>query len=63
MMKNASYIMLKALFVLEIFSFLAWLFGYVNKWLDKKALISDFRDITDWTANKYNTYIAQYIMK
>ena len=37
MMKNAFYFMLKALFVLEIFPFLSCLFGYVEKWLDKKS--------------------------
>ena len=36
-MKNAFYFMLKALFVLEIFPFLSCLFGYVEKWLDKKS--------------------------
>ena len=35
--------MLKALFVLEIFNFLSWLFGYVRRRLDKKLrLISKF---------------------
>ena len=29
MMKNAFYFTLKALFVLKIFKFLPWLFGYV----------------------------------
>ena len=36
-MKNNFYFMLKALFVLEIFTFLSWLLGYVEKPLDKKA--------------------------
>ena len=35
--KNVFYFMLKALFVLEIFTFLSWLFGYVEKRPDKKA--------------------------
>ena len=39
-MKNASYFMLKALFVLDIFTFLYWLFGYVEKRLDKEAMTS-----------------------
>ena len=30
--------MLKALFVLDIFAFLSWLFGYAEKRLDKKAI-------------------------
>ena len=35
--KNASYFILKALFVLNIFKFLSWLFGHVEKvaWLEK----------------------------
>ena len=35
-MKNAFYFMLKALFVLEIFTFLSSRLGYVEKWLDEK---------------------------
>ena len=36
MVKNASYFILKALFVLNIFKFLSWLFGHVEKtaWLE-----------------------------
>ena len=36
--------MLKALFILEVITFLSWLFGYVEKWLDDKTnrLISKF---------------------
>ena len=53
-MKNAFYFMLKALFVLEIFT----LFGYVEKRLDKKA---DFNfkiyDVTGWAANNYNIFL------
>ena len=37
MMKNAFYFMLKAPFLLEIFTFLSLFFGYEEKWLDKKA--------------------------
>ena len=36
MMKNGFYLILKALFVLKIFTFLSWLFGYVEKRLEKK---------------------------
>ena len=48
MMKNASYFMLKAFFVLEIFPFFSWLFGYVGKRIDKKAK-HNFKiyDVTD----------------
>ena len=35
-MENAFYFILKALFVLEIFKFLSWVFGHVEKmaWLE-----------------------------
>ena len=36
MLKNIFYFMLKVLFVLEIFTVLSRLFGYVQKRLDKK---------------------------
>ena len=36
MMKIFFYFILKALFVLQIFKFLSWLYGYVAKRLDKK---------------------------
>ena len=32
--------MLKVIFVLEILSFLSWRFGYVEKQLDKKAMVN-----------------------
>ena len=63
-MKNAFYFMLKALFVLEIFTFLSWLFGYVEKRLDKKAMVNfKIYDVKDWTTNNRNTYITQYLKK
>ena len=48
MMKNAFYFMLKALFFLEIFTSLSWLFGYLEKRLDKKAMIQYV--YTSWTS-------------
>ena len=39
-MKNAFYFTLKALFVLGKFTFLSRLFGYVEKQLDKKAMVN-----------------------
>ena len=53
--------MLRALFVLDIFTFLSLNFGYVEKRLDKKAMV-DFKiyDVTDWKANNCNTHIAQH---
>ena len=42
-MKNAFYFMLKALFVLGIFTFLSWFFGYVkNSFMRKLWFISKF---------------------
>ena len=35
MLKNAFYFILKALFVLKIFKFLSWLFGHVEKRLER----------------------------
>ena len=54
-MKNAFYFMLKALFVLEIFT----LFGYVEKRLDKKVDVNfKIYDVTDWATNNYNIYFS-----
>ena len=60
MMKNSFYFMLKALFVLEIFPFFSWLFGDLEKRLDRKSKVN-FKvhdDVTDWATNNYNTNIA-----
>ena len=65
-MENDFYFLLKlkALLVLEIFTFLSWLFAYVEKRFDKKAMVNfNIYDVTDWTSNKYNTHIAQYLKK
>ena len=57
-MKYDCYFMLKTLFVLEIFT-LSWLFGYVEKRLDKKTNVNfKINDVADWTANNYDTHIA-----
>ena len=63
-MKNAFYFILKALLVLEICKFLSWLFGYVEKRFDKKAMINfNIYDVTDWITNNYNTHFTQYLEK
>ena len=50
--KNTFYFMLKALFFLEISTFLSWLFGYFEKWLDKKAMVNfEIYDIADCKTN------------
>ena len=60
MMKDAFYFVLKALFVLEIFTFLSWIFGYVEKRLGKKIMVN-FKtyDVTD--CSYYNRHATQYL--
>ena len=42
----------------------SWIFGYAGKRFDKKAKINfKIYDVTDWIANNYNTYIAEYFKK
>ena len=48
--------MSKALFVLEIFTFLSRLFDYVE---NRLAMVN----FKDWTTNNYNIHIAQYLKK
>ena len=61
-MKNVFYFKFKALFVLEIFTFLSWIPGCAEKSLDKKAMV-DFKlyDVLYWTTNNCKTHIAQYL--
>ena len=62
-MKNTFSLILKAFFVLEIFTFLSRLFGFVGKALDKKAMVHfKIHDVKDWT-NNYNTHIVQSFKK
>ena len=64
MVKNAFYFMLKPFFVLEIFTFLDWLFGYVEKGFDKKAMVNfKIDDVTVWINNNYNMHITRYLKK
>ena len=64
MMTNAFYFLLKATYILEIFTFLCWLFGYVEKRLDKKAEVNFLiYDVRGLTVNNYNTHIIQYLKK
>ena len=61
-MKSAFYFMLKSLLIFEIFAFLSWLFGNVEKRIDNKAMIN-FKsyDVADWIANNYDTHISQHL--
>ena len=49
MMKNAFYLILKALFFVRHLNFCAKFFGHVRKQLNKKVKInSKIYDFTDW---------------
>ena len=65
MMRNHFHFILKALFVFQIFMFFVLTF-----WLCKKKKTAreesyekNVYDITNWTADNYNTHIAQYLKK
>ena len=63
-MKSDFYFILKTLFVLVIFTFLSYLFGYVLKRLDKKAKVNfNIYYVADWTTNNYNPHIVSYLKK
>ena len=54
--------MLKSLFVLEISMILSWLFGYVEKRLDKKVKVNfKIYNATHWATNNHNIHIAEYL--
>ena len=56
--------MWEAVFVFKIFTFLSWVFGHVEKWLDKEAKVNfKIYDATDWMVDNYNTHFAQYFKK
>ena len=55
MMKNAFYFASKAHFVLKIFKFLCWVFGHVEKGLDKKNEVNlKFCEVTVWLVKQVN---------
>ena len=65
MMKNIfTYFYLKSCFVLKIFQFLFWIFGYVGKSLDKKTQVN-FKNhvVANWLTNSCNTRIAKCLNK
>ena len=61
-MESPFYVTLKVLFILKIFKFLIWLFGYVEKWLDQKDKV-DFKiyDVATWETSNCNTHWVVYI--
>ena len=63
-MKYDFYIILKALFVLQIFKFCPDVFGHVEKRLDKNAKINfKIYDVTTWLKNNDNKHNAQNLKK
>ena len=63
-MRNTFYFMLKALYVLEIFTLLSQRFGYVENQFDKKVKVNfEIYDVTEWETENYNTYIVKYLKK
>ena len=59
-MKNAFYLVLKALLFLKIVKFFSRLFGHIGKtaWLERQGY-----DVTIWFTNNCNIQIAQYLTK
>ena len=54
--------MLKALFILDIFKFLSKLFCFVEKQLDKKAMVNfKIYNVKDWRRTNYNIYTTQHL--
>ena len=49
--KSLFYFMLKAIFIFKLFTFLAWLFGHVGKWVDKKGKVN-FKFMTSYTGKQ-----------
>ena len=56
MMKNVFYLILKALFVLEIFKFLSWLLGHVEKttWLERSGYLKYIHILPNISRSKCN---------
>ena len=47
-----------------MFTFLSWLFGYIEKRFEVKVKVYfKIYVVTDWTTNNYVTYIVQYLKK
>ena len=65
MIENAFSFTLKVLFVLKIFTFLAWLFAHLGKWLDWQGKINfNIYDVTTLETSNWSKHIvAQYLKK
>ena len=49
-MKNAFYMILKALFILNIFKFLSWLFLFISKKTGKTVLLNSVKQFIEMEA-------------
>ena len=49
-MKNAFYMILKALFILKIFKFLSWLFLFISKKTGKTVLLNSVKQFIEMEA-------------
>ena len=58
LMENTIYFILKALFVLKIFTFLSMKKGLIRNKVNFKIY-----DVTTWITSNYNTHIAKYLIK
>ena len=64
MMIDFFYFILKTVFVLQIFRFLSWLFGHLEKTSRLETrLISKLYDVTTWLTNNNKTHIPQQLKK
>ena len=63
-MKKTFYFMLKAFFILDIFTFLSWLFSYVEKRPDKKSMVN-FKtyDVTEYRQQIVRMHILSNISR
>ena len=61
-MKNAFYVNLKALFVINIFKFLSTFLNHVDKQLDQKVNFKIF-NVTTWFTNNCNIHVLPNISR
>ena len=59
MIKNVFYFILKALFVLKIFTFYI---DFLIMWLENRVKFKIY-DVTTWLKNNCKTHITQYLTK
>ena len=64
MMKNVFHFFLKALFVIRVFNFLSWRFGYAENRRDWRDTVNfKIYDVTAWKTDNCNAHVTQYLEK